>query len=91
MRIVRVVFLMAALAVTFLTSPAAFAGKGDKPGAGNGFALLVHGPGKMASDWDIMCGGCGAPVDSTCSGDVDYCLGYCEALCGSPCGVCVKC
>ena len=48
MRVFRIVCLLSALAVTFLTSPAAFAGKGDKPGR----SLLFQSTTKAAG-WDI--------------------------------------
>jgi hypothetical protein len=89
MRIFRVVFVMAALVATLLSSPAAFAGKGgdNKPGR---VPLLVSSPDK-SGEWGIMCGGCGSDVDATCVGSGEECLAACEFICGGPCDYCTKC
>jgi hypothetical protein len=82
MRRLRLVFVLAVLAVSLLSSPKAFAGKGGAP-------LMFAGDSK-AEGWGISCSGCGGPIETTCEGDLEYCLAYCEAYCGGPCGVCQK-
>jgi hypothetical protein len=83
MRRLRLVFVLAVLSVSLLSSPKAFAGKGGAP-------LMFAGDSKAAGGWEISCSGCGGPIDATCEGDFEYCLAACEAMCGSPCGVCQK-
>ena len=85
MRRLRIIFVLAVVAVALMSSPNAFADK-DK-----GSPLMFPGESKgagMAETWEIMCGGCNTPVNATCEGDVSFCLAACEAYCGGPCGVC---
>jgi hypothetical protein len=81
MRLVRVSLLMLALSLT-LFSPSAFARR---------TSLVTLDQSRVVSGATIGCN-----VD--CDGDgtiesrkevssIEYCLGYCEGLCGSPCEV----
>ena len=77
MKIGRVCLLLAALIVSFLAAPEAFAGKKG---------LMVGGDGMTDADYNIYCSGnTDDPVSGTCSGTLEYCLGYCHGLCGRPC------
>jgi hypothetical protein len=85
MRRLRIIFVLAVVAVALMSSPKAFADKGkDSP-------LMSPGDSKaagMADVWEIRCEGCSGGTTGYCYGEVGECLDACAAMCGSPCGIC---
>jgi hypothetical protein len=85
MRRLRIIFVLAVVAVALMSSPNAFADKDkDSP-------LMLPGDSKaegMAGSWEIRCEGCSGSTTAICYGEMEECLGACESICGSPCGIC---
>jgi hypothetical protein len=86
MRRLRIIFVLAVVAVALMSSPKAFADKGGKDSP-----LMSAGESKgagMADTWEIRCEGCSGSTTAICEGDVGGCLAFCEMICGAPCGIC---
>lgn len=82
----RIILVLAVVAVALMTSPKAFADKGNKDAP-----LMSPGESKgagMADIWEIRCEGCSGSTSGYCYGEVDECLDACASMCGAPCGIC---
>lgn len=85
MRRLRIIFVLAVVAVALMSSPNAFADK-DKNSP-----LMLPGDSKeagMSEVWEIRCDGCSGGATGYCYGDVYQCLDECASMCGGACGIC---
>ena len=78
--------LLAFLGAQAFAAPADSKGEPSPAKKTGGLEFKVFDTASLLAEWGITCSD---GSQTSCSGSMEYCLGYCHAFCGGPC-VCVS-